>query len=577
MMASDAFRAARDFLLRHRTDYATAVRDFRWPELEHFNWALDHFDRLAEEHAGPALWRLDAEGREERYSFAELRQASNRTANFLWAQGVRRGERILVMLGNEVALWETLLGAFKLGAVVVPATTLLSDADLQDRVQRGRIAHLVVGSAHTERCASLDPGLTRICVGSPVAGWQPYAPGACASDFLPDGPTLATDPLLLYFTSGTTSRPKLVLHSHSSYPVGHLSTLYWIGLQPGDVHLNISSPGWAKHAWSCVFAPWNAGACVFIHDVPRFKPQALLEVLARYPVTSLCAPPTVWRMLIQEDLAAYRERLQLRELVGAGEPLNPEIIDSLQAAWGLTLRDGFGQSETTALVGNTPGQPLKPGSMGRPLPGCHVELLDADGQPGNDGEVALSLQPRPAGLMLGYEDSPEKTAEVMRDGHYRTGDTAVRDAEGYITFVGRADDVFKSADYRISPFELESALIEHPAVMEVAVVPSPDPLRLNVPKAFVILAAGHAPSPELAQELLGFARGCLSPYKRVRRLQFVGELPKTLSGKIRRIELRLGEAQRRAAGTAYLHDYAEEDFANHPAPASVATAQESLS
>lgn len=326
MTAGDAFREARDFLLRHRTDYATAVRDFRWPQLEQFNWALDHFDRLAEEHAGPALWRLDAEGREERYSFAELRQASNRTANFLRAQGVRRGERILVMLGNEVALWETLLGAFKLGAVVVPATTLLSDADLQDRVQRGRIAHLVVGSAHTERCASLDAGLTRICVGAPVAGWQPYAPAACASDFLPDGPTLATDPLLLYFTSGTTSRPKLVLHSHSSYPVGHLSTLYWIGLQPGDVHLNISSPGWAKHAWSCVFAPWNAGACVFIHDVPRFKPQALLEVLARYPVTSLCAPPTVWRMLIQEDLAAYRERLQLRELVGAGEPLDRKSV-----------------------------------------------------------------------------------------------------------------------------------------------------------------------------------------------------------------------------------------------------------
>ena len=343
------------------------------------------------------------------------------------------------------------------------------------------------------------------------------------------------------------------------------------------MHLNISSPGWAKHAWSCVFAPWNAGACVFIHDVPRFKPQALLEVLARYPVTSLCAPPTVWRMLIQEDLAAYRERLQLRELVGAGEPLNPEIIDSLQAAWGLTLRDGFGQSETTALVGNTPGQPLKPGSMGRPLPGCHIELLDADGRPGDDGEVALALQPRPAGLMLGYEDSPEKTAEVMRDGHYRTGDTAVRDAEGYITFVGRADDVFKSADYRISPFELESALIEHPAVMEVAVVPSPDPLRLSVPKAFVILASGHSPSPELAQELLGFARGCLSPYKRVRRLQFVSELPKTLSGKIRRIELRLSEAQRRASGSPDLHDYAEEDFAAHPAPATPATAQESLS
>lgn len=343
--------------------------------------------------------------------------------------------------------------------------------------------------------------------------------------------------------------------------MGHLSTLYWIGLQPGDVHLNISSPGWAKHAWSCFFAPWNAEACVFIHNNPRFNAASLLQTLERYRITSLCAPPTVWRMLIQEDLGRYRGRLNLRELVGAGEPLNPEIIEQIQHAWGLDLRDGFGQSETTALVGNTPGQVLKPGSMGRPLPGYQVALLDPDGQPAGEGEVALPLDARPLGLMLGYEDSAEKTAEVMRDGYYRTGDTAQIDADGYITFVGRADDVFKASDYRISPFELESALIEHPAVMEVAVVPSHDPLRLAVPKAFLILAHDQRGNAELALDILAFAREHLAPYKRVRRIEFVTELPKTISGKIRRVELRQMENQRRQGNARAAQEYFEEDFA----------------
>jgi acetyl-CoA synthetase len=351
-----------------------------------------------------------------------------------------------------------------------------------------------------------------------------------------------------------------VLHSHQSYPVGHLSTMYWIGLQPGDLHLNISSPGWAKHAWSCLFAPWNAGACIFIHNVARFSAPALLGALERYGVTSLCAPPTVWRMLIQEDLTSYKDRLNLRELVGAGEPLNPEIIEQILHAWNLPLRDGFGQSETTALVGNTPGQLLKPGSMGRPLPGYQVTMLDPDGVPGNEGEVALPLDVRPLGLMLCYEDSPEKTAEVMRDGFYRTGDTAQIDEDGYVTFVGRADDVFKASDYRISPFELESALIEHPAVMEVAVVPSPDPLRLAVPKAFLILAHDEPGSAELAGNILAFAREHLAPYKRVRRIEFVSELPKTISGKIRRVELRQMEVQRRQSDARGAHEYFEEDF-----------------
>ncbi|MDH4872388.1 AMP-binding protein [Pseudomonas sp. BN515] len=555
------FLAARDFLLANRTDYDTAVRDFRWPQLVEFNWALDYFDGMAKGNEATALWIVEEDGSERRYSFEELAVRSNRVANHLRAQGVQRGERILMMLGNDIALWETMLAAFKLGAVVIPATALLTPEDLRDRIERGHVRHLVVGSANLEKFNGLAEGCTRISVGQGAPGWTPHnAALEYSAEFEADGVTLATDPMLLYFTSGTTSKPKMVLHSHQSYPVGHLSTMYWIGLQPGDLHLNISSPGWAKHAWSCFFAPWNASACIFIHNTSRFSAPALLGVLERYGVTSLCAPPTVWRMLIQEDLASYRGRLRLRELVGAGEPLNPEIIEQIHHAWGLWLRDGFGQSETTALVGNTPGQKLKPGSMGRPLPGYRVTMLDPDGQPGNEGEVALPLDVRPLGLMLCYEDSPEKTAEVMRDGYYRTGDTAQICEDGYITFVGRADDVFKASDYRISPFELESALIEHPAVMEVAIVPSPDPVRLAVPKAFLILAHDEPGSAELACNILAFAREHLAPYKRVRRIEFVRELPKTISGKIRRVELRQMEVQRRQSDARGEQEYFEEDF-----------------
>lgn len=555
------FLAARDFLLAHRTDYTTAVRDFRWPQLGAFNWALDYFDVMAEGNSATALWIVEEDASEQRYSFQQLATRSNQVANHLRSLGVRRGDRVLLMLGNDVALWDTMLAAFKLGAVVIPATALLNPDDLRDRIERGQVRHLVVGEAHVGKFAGLAEGCSRICVGQALDGWAAHhAAFEFPEQFEAEGTTLATDPMLLYFTSGTTSKPKMVLHSHQSYPVGHLSTMYWIGLQPGDLHLNISSPGWAKHAWSCLFAPWNAGACIFIHNLARFSAPALLNALERYSVTSLCAPPTVWRMLIQEDLASYKSRLSLRELVGAGEPLNPEIIEQIQHAWGLPLRDGFGQSETTALVGNTPGQLLKPGSMGRPLPGYQVALLDPDGLPATEGEVALPLDVRPLGLMLCYEDSPEKTAEVMRDGYYRTGDTAQIDADGYITFVGRADDVFKASDYRISPFELESALIEHPAVMEVAVVPSPDPLRLAVPKAFLILAHDALGNDELARHILAFARDNLAPYKRVRRIEFVSELPKTISGKIRRVELRQMEVARRESDTRGEQEYFEEDF-----------------
>jgi len=556
-----AFLAARDFLLRHRDDADTARRDFRWPQLDHFNWALDHFDAIARGNDAPALWIVNETGAETVRSFREMSERSSQVANHLRSLGVRRGDRILLMLGNELALWEVMLAAIKLGAVMIPASSLLTLDDLRDRIERGDVRHVVAASEQVPKFAALTGAFTRICVGGAQDGWQLFdASEGAPVAFTPDGPTRADDPLLLYFTSGTTAQPKLVLHTHQSYPVGHLTTMYWIGLKPGDVHLNISSPGWAKHAWSCFFAPWNADACIFIYNTARFQAQSLLGVLARCKVTSLCAPPTVWRMLIQEDLAAARDRLSLREVIGAGEPLNPEIIEQVRNAWGLTLRDGYGQTETTALIGNSPGQRLKPGSMGRPLPGYAVVLLNADGQPADEGEVCLALAERPLGLMVGYQDSAEKTADVMRDGHYHTGDVAMRDGDGMITFVGRADDVFKASDYRISPFELESALIEHEAVAEVAVVPSPDPLRLAVPKAFLLLTAGATPDRALAEAIFAFARRQLAPYKRVRRIEFVTELPKTISGKIRRVQLRQQEAERRAAGTRSDGEFFEDDF-----------------
>ncbi|MCZ9347209.1 AMP-binding protein, partial [Streptomyces sp. TRM76130] len=494
------------------------------------------------------------DGTETRRSFAEMSARSDRAANWLRQRGVAPGDRILTMLGNQLELWETALAAMKLRAVVIPATPLLGPADLRDRVERGRVAHVIVRAEDTAKFAAVPGEYTRIAVGGAPDGWQPYEDAGTAPDvFTPDGPTRADTPLMLYFTSGTTDRPKLVEHTHVSYPVGHLTTMYWIGLKPGDVHLNISSPGWAKHAWSNLFAPWNAEATVFVHNYTRFDAARLMAEMDRCGVTTFCAPPTVWRMLLQADLT--RLATPPREVVAAGEPLNPEVIEQVRRAWGVTVRDGFGQTETAVQVSNSPGQVLKTGSMGRPSPGYRVELLDpVTGEPGaTEGEIALDLSARPVGLMTGYHGDPDRTAEAMAGGYYRTGDIGSRDADGYLTYIGRSDDVFKASDYKISPFELESALLEHEAVAEAAVVPAPDRLRLAVPKAYVVLAAGWQPGPDTAKVLFEHSRQTLAPYKRLRRLEF-GSLPKTVSGKIRRIELR----EATAAGSE--REYREEDF-----------------
>lgn len=553
--ATEAFRRARDFLLEHREDYATAYRDFAWPRPERFNWALDWFDVIADGNDRTALHLVEEDGEETRLSFAALARRSDQVANWLRGRGVAAEDRVLVMLGNQAELWETALAAMKLRAVVIPATPLLGPADLRDRVERGRVRHVIARAADTAKFDEVPGDYTRIVVGEGAAdGWLPYedAHGA-AEHFAPDGPTLSDDPLMLYFTSGTTARPKLVEHTHTSYPIGHLATMYWIGLKPGDVHLNISSPGWAKHAWSNLFAPWNAEATVFLHNYTRFDAPRLMAEMDKAGVTTFCAPPTVWRMLIQSDLG--RLRTPPREVVAAGEPLNPEVIEQVRRAWGITIRDGFGQTETAVQVSNSPGQVLKTGSMGRPSPGYRVELLDpVSGAPGAaEGEIALDLSDRPVGLMTGYHGDPERTAEAMAGGHYRTGDIGAWDEDGYLTYIGRSDDVFKASDYKISPFELESALLEHEAVAEAAVVPAPDELRLAVPKAYIVLAEGWQPGPDTAKVLFEHSREALAPYKRVRRLEF-GELPKTVSGKIRRIELR----EATAAGSD--DEYREEDF-----------------
>ena len=550
------FREARDLLLELHDDYHGARAAFVWPRPERFNWALDWFDAelAAGEHGRRTALKVIGE-RVETRTFAELAQESSRLANGLRALGAKRGDRLLMMLGVVPELWATMLAAMKLGLVLIPAMPTLGQADIADRLERGQAKYLVAHGADAEKFARLAEGVERVAVSAAPPGWRSYDALLGGELFHPDGPTKADDPMLLYFTSGTTARAKLVVHTHASYPIGHLSTMYGLGLKPGDAHLNISSPGWAKHAWSSVFAPWNAGATV-IALATRFEPRAALDALVEHQVTTFCAPPTVWRMLIQHDLRQWK--VALREVNAAGEPVNPEIIEQVRRAWGLSLRDSYGQTETTMMIGNSPGQRIVPGSMGRPLPGYRVALIDADGLESDTGEIALPLRPRSVGLMSGYQNERGELVAIEGE-YYRTGDVASRDADGAITFIGRADDVFKSSDYRLSPFELESVLIEHAAIAEAAVVPAPDPVRYTIAKGYVALAQGHAPDRATAAAIFKHMRARLSAYKLVRRIEFA-ELPKTISGKIRRVELRQREAKLAEKGEQAEAEFRIEDF-----------------
>jgi acetyl-CoA synthetase len=551
------FREARDRLLELGDDYYGARAAFSWPRPREFNWALEWFDAelAAGEHGRKSALKVIGE-RVETRSFAELARESSCLANGLRALGAKRGDRLLMMLGVVPELWVTMLASMKLGLVLIPAMPTLGQADIADRLERGQAKYLVAHGADAEKFAGLAESIARVAVGAAPRAWLSYEALLGGSEvFTPDGPTKSDDPMLLYFTSGTTARSKLVVHTHASYPIGHLSTMYGLGLRPGDAHLNISSPGWAKHAWSSVFAPWNAGAAIIALAL-RFEPRAALDALVEHQVTTFCAPPTVWRMLIQHDLRQWK--VVLREVNAAGEPVNPEIIEQVRRAWGLSLRDSYGQTETTMMIGNSPGQRVVPGSMGRPLPGYRVALIDSDGLESDSGEIALPLRPRSVGLMSGYQNERGELMPIEGE-YYRTGDVASRDADGYITFIGRADDVFKSSDYRISPFELESVLIEHPAIAEAAVVPAPDPVRYTIAKGYVALAQGHAPNRETAAAIFKHMRGRVSAYKLVRRLEFY-ELPKTVSGKIRRVELRMRESALAERGQRAEAEFRIEDF-----------------
>ncbi|TQK69173.1 AMP-binding protein [Nocardioides sp. SLBN-35] len=557
---STALRTARDLLRDLRADHAGAVARFEWPDVgPRFNFVHDWFDSYARDSEQPGLVIVEEDGRRASYTFGELVTRSEQVAALLAEQGIGRGDSVVVMLGNQVELWESMLALIRLGAVIMPTTTAVGPAELVDRLGRGDARAVVCNAADAGKFDEVPGSYARIAVG-PAEGWVSYAAAyERPAEPVPHPGNASTDRLLLYFTSGTTSRPKLVEHTHVSYPVGHLSTMYWLGLQPGDVHLNISSPGWAKHAWSNFFAPWLAEATVFVYNYARFDAAALLGQLRAEGVTTFCAPPTVWRMLINADLSGGPG--VLREAIAAGEPLNPEVISQVERHWGRTIRDGFGQTEMTAAIANTPGQPVKAGSMGRPLPGVPVVLVDplegavVDGV--GEGELCLDLASSPLSLMTGYQGDPAKNAEAMAGGFYHTGDVAARDEDGYITYVGRTDDVFKASDYKISPFELESVLIEHPAVAEAAVVPAPDPVRLAVPKAYVALVPGFEPTAETAESVLRYAREHLAPFLRVRRLEFY-ELPKTISGKIRRVELRQRENE--VEGARPSGEFRDDDF-----------------
>ncbi|KAA9159088.1 AMP-binding protein [Amycolatopsis acidicola] len=556
---TDVYRQARDLLQDLSQDYGKAVAEFRWPDLgERFNWAVDWFDAIARGVERTALWIVEEDGSEARYSFDEMARRSDQVAAHLSAHGVGRGDKVLLMLNNQVELWDCMLAVMKLGAVILPTTTALGPAELNDRIGRGGAAHVVVNAADTAKFDDVPGAYTRFVVGAATPGWVPVNEAYDREVPPAEHPgTAPSDPQLLYFTSGTTSLPKLVEHTQVSYPVGHLATSFWVAAKPGDVHLNISSPGWAKHAWSCFFAPWIAEATIFVYNYSRFDAAALLGQIRRAGVNTFCAPPTVWRMLIKADLSGGPG--ELRQLLSAGEPLNPEVMDQVRAAWGLTIRDGYGQTELPLAVGNVPGMPVKPGSMGLPLPGVPIVLVDpVTGKEAPEGEICVDLSRRPMSLMTGYQGDPERNAEAMAGGYYHTGDVASRDEDGYIFYVGRTDDVFKASDYKISPFELESVLIEHPAVAEAAVVPAPDELRLAVPKAYIALAPGYEPGRETAFEILRHAREKLAPYQRVRRIEFY-ELPKTISGKIRRVDLRSRE-EHVATGRETTGEYRDDQF-----------------
>ena len=535
---------------RHNmTDYEETVRTFKLEVPERFNFARDVIGRWAKDPDQLGMLWLSQNGDERRLTFRDFAERSDRFARLLQQRGVKPGDRVMVQLPRVPAWWVVLLGCFKAGAVAVPGTVLLTPKDI---LYRTTLAEGVAYVCDEENAAKVDevkaecPSLKTLILvpNGEREGWLDYDAELEKQDgAFTAVDTLSTDPALIYFTSGTVGNPKMVLHTHASYPIGHDTTgRFWLDLRPGDIHLNLSETGWAKAAWSSFFGPWSQGAALFVQDARgKFNAPETLELLERYPITTFCAPPTAYRMLVLEDLDKFKPKA-LRWCVGAGEPLNPEVIETWQRGTGHLIRDGYGQTETVVLCANFPPLKVKPGSMGKPTPGMTVAVIDEEGNalpPDSEGDIAVRFRPeRPVGLFKEYWRNPEATEACKRGDWYVTGDRAYVDGEGYFWFVGRADDVIISAGYRIGPFEVESALIEHPAVAEAAVIGKGDPMRGTIVKAYVILAPGHQASEALATELQEHVKKVTAPYKYPRELDFVTELPKTISGKIRRVELR---------------------------------------
>jgi acyl-coenzyme A synthetase/AMP-(fatty) acid ligase len=529
------------------TDYEKTYATFKWEVPEYFNFAGEVVDKFAEDPEKLAmLWVNDA-GHEVRKTFRDISIASKKLANILASNGLRKDDVVLLILPRNYEWWETFTACIRMGAVVAPGTTQLTPKDIKYRANtsgaKAIIATEAIAARFDEVAAECPSVTTRIVIETPRKNWLFYDDAlAAASDAFTTAKTRSEDNCIVYFTSGTTGFPKMALHTHASYPIGHQVTgKYWLDLKLDDMHWNVSDTGWAKAAWSSYFGPWNMGAALFVHHTDRFDPKKTLELLAHYPVTTMCGAPTIYRMLVLEDLSKYKFP-NLRHCVGAGEPLNPEIIEVWKKATDCTIRDGYGQTESVLLCGSFPCIEPRFGSMGKPTPGFDLQIIDEEGNilpPDKEGDIAVRVEPtRPVGLFKEYWKEPERTASVHRKGWYLTGDRAYRDKDGYFWFVGRADDVILTSGYRIGPFEVESALIEHPAVAESAVVSSPDETRGEIVKAFVILAPGYTASDALAKEIQDHVKKVTAPYKYPRKIDFVTALPKTISGKIRRIELR---------------------------------------
>jgi acetyl-CoA synthetase len=571
------FIEARDFLLNVKS-YEEAYAGFKWPRVTKFNWANDYFDAMARDNERNALIYCDEAGNESIVSFDKMARRSSQVANFLNDLGLQKGDRVLIMMETSVEIYEIILGIMKAGGAIIPAATLLSSSDISDRIERGNVKFIVAHSHFTERIDQAGDNLkmltAKICVkdetinpecsNADVVGpkWTDYAEAENYKDvFEPPFITYSTDDLFLFFTSGTTAKPKLVMHPHH-YPIGHLTTMYWLDVQPDDIHYNISAPGWAKFAWSSFFAPWNAGATTLTIRYSQFNPKFVLEKIAKYKVTSLCGPLSVWKLFLLEDLKSYN--LSLKKIVSAGEPLNPEIVNKVKEYTGLDLREGYGQTETTGLVATFKGMKIKDGAMGKVAPGYEVKILDPtldEVPPNTDGQIAVATFPvRPLGLLSGYDDEA-RNREIFKGGWYLTGDTAYMDEEGYIHFIGRLDDVFKSLDYRISPFEVESEIMEHPAVLEVGVIPTIDDRDRIVPKAFIVLKPDFKPTKEMALEIFRFIRDHMAPYKRPRSIEFMEAFPKTISAKVMRKDLRAYDKKLKEEGKRGEFEFFEKDFA----------------